>query len=87
MTDRITRGHVESAFRALCREAGKRQATAYNDVGAWFLDKGMGGYVIEEIITEGGGVRRPISDRRLPARAAYETFWFAQRAIEESKRC
>ena len=84
---RITKANVEAAFKALCKELGKRAATSWNDVGAWRLDHvaSYGGYVIEEIINEHGAVDHPINSVRMKGNEFYDTVWFALRLLELKK--
>lgn len=88
MSERTTKGHVESAFRALCKATGKREASSYNDVGAWRLDhaSSYGGWNIEEITNERGGVRHPLGSKRRGNADFYDVAWFAVNAIDEMRR-
>ena len=79
--ERTTKAQCESAFNQLARVAGKRLAESYSDVGGWRLGWAPGGYIIEEIVTVGGGVTHPVTRRRHPAAAFYECCWFAIDAI------
>jgi hypothetical protein len=82
--DRITRKNVEGMFETLCKVMGKRIATDYNDVGAWRLDyiACYGGWVIEEVCNEAGGIRHPIVDNRKGNRDMWEAMRFALRTLE-----
>jgi hypothetical protein len=52
-------------------------------VGAWTLDCNptYGGYVIEEIANEGGGVTQPFGSMRRNAREFCDAVYFAENAI------
>lgn len=82
--DRYTRKDAERAFERLIHAINGRIATSYNDVGAYRLDwNGIyGGGVIEEITSEGGGVRQPFGMMRRNAREFCEAVRFAIDAIQ-----
>ena len=81
---RTTKEQVNLAFERMIKQMGGRIATSYNDVGAFRLDSNptYGGYVVEQIISEGGAVTRPFGDKRMKPNQAWETFWFASRTLE-----
>lgn len=81
---RTTKAQVSKAFAAMCHVLGKEIAMAYNDVGAWRLDYApiYGGYNVEEIMSESGGVRHPLGDQRMAAGEAWRAYWLVVRAIE-----
>ncbi len=85
-SERYTRKDAEACFKRLCETLDKRIATSYNDVGAWSLDHNAtyGGYVVDEITTDGGGISKPLGDRRRPAREFCEAVWFALRVLENA---
>jgi hypothetical protein len=65
-----------------------RIATSYNDVGAYRLDHNgiYGGWNIEEIVTDGGGIRHPFGAMRRNNRDMYDTLHFASDALWEKAR-
>lgn len=71
---RTTKADIELWFGHLCNDLGKRVATSYDDVGAWRLDyvACYGGWNIEEICTESGGIRHPFDSRRYAGRAMFD---------------
>ena len=97
MAYRYTHKDAEHAFERLCKALGKREAARYDDVGGWRLDYGggqgmsigvYGGYVVEEIASEGGAIRMPLGYQRRNAREFCEAVYFAVsvlRAAEEGK--
>ncbi len=62
---RYTKRDATIAFERLCETKNKRVATSYNDVGAWQLDCNhmYGGYRIEEIVNDSGGIKDIINIR------------------------
>ena len=69
--DRYTRKDAESAyFRLIAVIPGARLAADHRDVGGFVLDCNpvYGGYVINQYVTDGGGVRCPFGEMRRPAR-------------------
>ena len=85
---RITRQQAQRAFENLCTAMGKTIAKNYNDVGAWQLDyvACYGGFNVEEIANEQGGVRQPFGSRRYKPTEFYELCWFAIRALEKTEK-
>ena len=81
---RTTSKHVESAFTHFCNTFGFHKADSYKDVGGLRLDHNniYGGYNIEEIVNEGGGVRHPFGQDRQKAGTMYAMLWFAIRTHE-----
>ena len=75
--ERTTRKQIEGRLDTVARLMGrqreawiKREDGTYRaNIGALYLDHNTfyGGYVVEEIATDGGGVRRPFGDGRLTA--------------------
>lgn len=60
--ERITESQVKHKFEAWCTMVGSRIATSYNDVGGYSLAASSPGdgrtrYSVEQIVSEGGGVR------------------------------
>ena len=84
---RTTKAQVEGIFKRLAEACGKRIATSYNDVGAWRLDYTAcyGGYNIEEIDNERGGISQPMGGQRMKAGEFWSACYFALRAIEAVK--
>jgi hypothetical protein len=80
--DRYTSKNAHARFNELCKVLGKRVATNYKDVGAWFLDYQAcyGGYIISEYMA-GGGESHPVCNRRMSAREFCETINFAIRCV------
>ena len=85
MSDRYTRKDADAAFRILIAAIGGRVATAYDDVGAYRLDYAgcYGGFAIERITGDHGGVARPFGQRRYKAREFCAVVHFALEALEE----
>lgn len=93
--DRYTTKNAEAAFERLAGKLGKSTAksggpiwTRQGDrnvarVGAWALDHNSiyGGFVIVEIVNEGGGESHPLGERRRPAREFCDVVYFAERAL------
>jgi hypothetical protein len=87
---RFTRTDAEGAFQRLAEalhkptdcwiEGGKAR------VGAWRLDYNptYGGAVIEEMMNEGGGVRRPLGDYRMSPREFYYAVRMSLDALRKS---
>ncbi len=66
---RITKQIINDHFKQLCKLAGRRVATSYNDVGGCGLDYGYGGYKIEQILSATGATKNVITERRMKPRA------------------
>ena len=79
--------HIQAVFERLVDACGKHIAHGYNDVGGWQLDHNSvyGGYNIEEIANESGGIRHPFGPVRMKAGAFAEAMHFALRALEHCK--
>lgn len=86
--ERYTKSDAAAAFNRLVEAIGGRVAEKYNDVGAYRLDHNgvYGGYVIEQICNDGGGVSRPFGDYRHPSREFCFMVNFALRVMEQSGR-
>ena len=82
---KTTRKEVEGVFGFWVSCIGGRVATSYNDVGAYRLDHNSiyGGYTIERICNEGGGVSQPIGADRLSAYYFVAALRKAMRTVEE----
>jgi hypothetical protein len=83
MSDRYTRKDAELALDRLLNAIGGRRAKSYNDVGAFRLDYAAvyGGYSIEQIDNDGGGISQPFGPRRRTARELVDTVNFALHAL------
>lgn len=83
---RTSKQNVESTFKHFCNAFGFRPAESYNDVGGLELDcnNTYGGYVINEIHNEGGGVNQPFGSSRMKAGPFYDAMWLAIRAQEHA---
>lgn len=66
---RTTKSEVQAVFERFCKVHGYRIATSFNDVGAYELDHNSiyGGYVINQIMNDGGGVTQPFGSKRMKA--------------------
>lgn len=84
---RTSKQQVESVFAMLATATGHHVAKSWDDVGAWKLTYAAcyGGYAIEEISNEHGGIFHPLGERRRPAGEMWSTMHFALRAIESGK--
>lgn len=73
MSQRFTKADAERAFLRLVEDAGARVANDYKDVGGWRLDYAAcyGGYVVEKIMNERGGISHPLGGERRTAKE----FW------------
>ena len=82
---RTTKKEVENSFKAFIKAINGKVATSYNDVGAYDLDHNStyGGYVIERVHNEHGGVSHPFGDTRRNASEMASTLWFAASAIDK----
>lgn len=78
--DRYTRKDAETALARLA-EACKREI-GYG-IGQWHLDYNStyGGYVVHQVVTEGGGVATPFGSRRRTAREFCSAVSFAYGAV------
>lgn len=83
MADRYTRRDAQAAFARLLLACGKREAASYKDVGGWTLDHNSvyGGYVVEQVVSERGGITQPFGGQRRAAREFCDTVRFATDAI------
>jgi len=78
---------LNEVFSLFCKAIGKRVAVTYNDTGAWTLDyaREYGGYVIQEIINDGGAREAPLGDQRYTATELVERMRFALRWLEQKE--
>jgi hypothetical protein len=94
--ERYTRKNAEAAFERLAQKLGKPTAKSTGKatwrrvgdrnvatVGQWALDHNSiyGGFVVVEIVNEGGGEAHPLGDRRMPAREFCQSIYFAERVL------
>jgi hypothetical protein len=88
MTYRATSTEVNEVFELFCESIGKRVAATFNDTAAWTLDhaKEYGGYVIQEIINDGGAKEMPLGDQRYSPTQLVERMRFALRWLEHKDR-
>ena len=79
---RTTKKQVEGTFKTLADALGHPTENLWtmgkksnkSTIGGWVLDHNgiYGGYVIEEIVTDGGGTTHPFGPTRRPAGAMWE---------------
>ena len=88
MTYRATSTEVNEVFKFFCKAIGKRVAQTWNETGAWTLDyaKQYGGYVIYQIINDGGAKETPLGAQRYGATELVERMRFALRWLEHKDR-
>jgi len=84
---RTSRKEVEAAFELFVKSIGGKVATGYNDVGAYRLDYNnvYGGYNIEQIHTQSGGVTNPFGANRRTASEMFDTLHFGRYTAETMK--
>ena len=77
---------AQAAFGRLLVLVGKREAQAYNDLGAWVLDYAAcyGGVSIREVISDGGG--QHIITERMSPREFVDACFFMRRVLAEAAR-
>lgn len=82
---RTTRKQVEGIFAVFVNSIHGHVATDYNDVGGYSLDyaSAYGGYRVERVENEQGGVTTPLGNTRRPATEMWHTLYFATDAIAE----
>lgn len=83
MATRYTKRDAQGAFARLLLACRKHEATSYKNVGGWTLDHNgvYGGYVVQEIVNEGGGVACPFGYQRRTAREFCDAVLFATHAV------
>ena len=91
MGHRVSRKAVEMMFERFAEKCGRKTGAYSKDesgkfhanVGNWFLDHNgtYGGYVIQEIVSDGGGQSAPFGDTRRSAREMLDTMYFALQAV------
>lgn len=52
------------------------------NIGVWILDNAPGGFIIEELCSDGGGVRHPLTEYRMSARDFVRACGMASLAVE-----
>lgn len=84
---RTSRRDAENAFERLIAAIGGRVAKSYNDVGAYSLDynSAYGGFTVELVENQGGGVSRPFGHTRQSAREFCQSVRFATDALYHVK--
>ena len=72
MSTRKTKDDVKGMFVRLCRMMGKNISST--EVGGWSLDyqSEYGGFVIEQLENQSGGVSHPLREKR---RSCVEMYW------------
>jgi hypothetical protein len=88
MSGRTSQKEVRQVFARFLHVFGLRAAESYNDVGGFLLDHASmyGGYQIEQIVSEGGGVTHPFGDSRMQAGAFVDCLRFAMAAHRHAAR-
>lgn len=81
MSKRVPVTVLKSRFIALCDALGKRIAKDNSDVGAWSLDKDLGGYTVYQL-GERGSHHHPFGHNRFTAYELEQTINFTLRAIQ-----
>lgn len=76
MSDRYTKRHAEAAFLRLVDALGPAPAGQH-----WALDHAPGGYVVELVKDQGGGVSQPFGWQRRNAREFVTTVRFLTDAL------
>lgn len=81
---RITKKEVYGMFKRFLRAINEREATSYNDKGAYYLEHNgtYGGYMVAKCLCEAGSSDNPFLSKRLPAREMYEALYMACIAVE-----
>jgi hypothetical protein len=91
MVHRTTKADVRNAFDRLCVAMVKSQDCWLSDhkarVGAWYLDCAptYGGYIINEMMNEGGGVCHPTTEYRVSGQEFVRTVRFALALLTRNK--
>jgi hypothetical protein len=75
--DRYTRKDAENALQRLVFALGGKIAKDYKDVHGYRLDHAYGGYNVERIVNEQGGVTLPFGMQRRTAREFVDAVRFA----------
>ena len=79
-----TKKEIESAFRVWLGAIGGHHATSYGDIGGYSLDHNSvyGGWRIEQIQTDGGGIRE-INYGRMPSGEFKHALNLASESVRE----
>ena len=83
---RTSKKEIESAFRVWLGAVGGHYATSYSDVGGYALDHNTvyGGWCIEQVVTDGGGVRE-VNYGRMPGAEFKHALNLASESVREYK--
>lgn len=86
--ERTTRKTVETVFEYFLKAINGRKAKDYKDVDGYRLDYNpiYGGYVVEQIVNDGGGVSRPFGDRRRAPAEMVSTLNFVMEVLREKAK-
>ena len=84
---RVTRKEVQATYRHWLSVIGAREATSYNDVGAYALDhnSAYGGWRIERIVNDGGGIAE-VNYGRMSGPEFIQALHFACTSVGEQSR-
>jgi hypothetical protein len=93
MSERITQKHLDAQLAALNRTLNRPEATYKQDaagryraqVGNIHLDHSNGGWMIEEICSDGGGITHPFGDRRMSASECWTVLYALNRLARQLK--
>ena len=85
MGNRIKQSEVDAAFKIWAGAVGSKVADSYNEVGAYQMDFAYGGQRIEQIVSDGGGVR-DVSPR-LSKREMLDWIRAGLDTLSEKERC
>lgn len=80
---RVTKELINNRFKDFIESIGGRVATNATDTGGYYLDKGYGGYVINKVINDLGGVTCPWGYRRMSAKELLYTLDFGLNTTNE----
>jgi len=85
---KITKKDVKAMFARFNKALGKKEAESFKDVGSLILEHNStyGGYKIEEVLSESGGITHPFCDARLSSREMYYALYFACMALDYKER-
>jgi hypothetical protein len=93
---RTTKAQVNAAFVQLCDALGRSTKTWRTPpdsrtkavIGAWYLSQNTiyGGYVVHEMVNEGGGVCTPLGSMRMSGAEFVNAVRFALYVLEIARR-
>lgn len=94
MASRITIKDLRPAVERLNRMTGnptepytrKDDGSFVCNIGNYHLSQAYGGYQVQQMLTDGGGVTTPITCGHVPARECYETLHAFIRGYEQARR-